>query len=97
MGASPRNSMSATGPSSMFARSFGKSSRCAVSRSSSAPPFGFWRRPRRLLFLVGVGADVVPEIIDVGVVEHALPRRHLVFAIEDGVFEARPLVGLQLP
>jgi hypothetical protein len=50
---------------------------------------------RRLhLFLIRVGANIVPELIDLFVGQLALPRWHLVLAIAHRVFKARALVVL---
>src|SRR5580704_13882937 len=95
MAASPRSLMSVTRPSSTFARSCGRSSMSAVLRNSSVPLSGFWRPPRRVLFLVGVRANVMPELIDFIVAQHAFPRRHLVFAVADRIIKARTLIRLQ--
>ena len=47
------------------------------------------------LFLVRVGTNVVPKIAGLFVAEHPSPRRHLIFAIVDGVFESQALVRPQ--
>ena len=43
----------------------------------------FRKWERRVSFLVGVGADVVPDLVDLGVADHAFPGRHLVLAVKD--------------
>src|SRR5229473_5138635 len=55
-------------------------------RSSRRAPF-----PQHL-FLVRVGANVVPDLIDLFVGERALPRGHLVLAVAHRVVEARTIV-----
>src|SRR5580704_11840663 len=95
MAASPRSLMSVTRPSSTFARSCGRSSMSAVLRNSSVPLSGFWRPPRRSLLLIGVRANVMPELIDFIVAEHAFPWRHLVFAVADRIVKTRAFVRLQ--
>src|SRR5262249_28105922 len=48
--------------------------------------------------IVGVLPHVQPELLDLGGVEDAAPRRHLrTFAIEHRRLETLPLVGMQFP
>src|ERR1051326_8790547 len=43
------------------------------------------------LFLIGVGADVGPELPQFLLAQHVLPRRHLVLAVAHRALEARPV------
>ena len=47
------------------------------------------------LFLVRIRADVCPELVDLGVREYVLPRRHLVPAVAHRGAELRAIVGCQ--
>jgi hypothetical protein len=43
-----------------------------------------------------MSANIRPELIEPGVAERALPRRHLALAFHDELVEPRPVVGAEL-
>ena len=47
------------------------------------------------LFLICVVSDILPKLIDLFVPQHALPWRHLVFAIEYGILKPYAIAGGQ--
>src|SRR5262245_53871184 len=55
--------------------------------------YGSSRRRTAQLLVMPVGANIGPELVELGLIERALPGRHLPLAFHHELVEARALVG----